>query len=576
MRFPSLVTCGIVMIFASIITPTWAADTTVSAADLAQSVLQVRTASYDSLDQYWKNYSYGSAVYVGDGYAITNAHVINGEDDQPTGAYIVCWSTDWRKAPEICSPALLMYSNTDTDLAVLKIDSPLLAATETAPRTAQLAKNPVDVGDALRMVGYPQNGGETVTITEGKVSGQEEKTGLIKLDANVDAGNSGGGVFTPQGEVAGITESASVGYSTLAIAIPASIATKALTQAKIATKPLQIDAAQRYFKTVLATGKTARLGTIETPLLRLRKFNSFNFVLEKDLETDDATTATYVFGNQEAHDTHISIWALSGGGKIQPWMIQNIKDGLEKDYEKVAVLRGTHVGSLMTDALYFAASPRSSDENPNTVMAIGKAGKINFVISGTKKNPQAFRRALALAGVMVRKDSPEWSEIRLGNTVRTALPQDWVYRQYLESDGVHRVLYATIDNQNVVGDIEITSFPDKTFSDVQAYISAHVGSLADNGIQTQWAGVLNNTKTKIPFIRIAWYENGKFAQHSLFVWKNGDGRIMMAMTTFGADSQKIAQKAADIFTAATQQDKPFGLNLGDVKIGTNLVPEQNK
>ena len=47
--------------------------------------------------------------------------------------------------------------------------------------------------------------------------------GHYKIDANIDAGNSGGGAFDKDGKLIGIPYVASVGYSTLGYIIPVSM-----------------------------------------------------------------------------------------------------------------------------------------------------------------------------------------------------------------------------------------------------------------------------------------------------------------------------------------------------------------
>jgi hypothetical protein len=47
--------------------------------------------------------------------------------------------------------------------------------------------------ETVKVYGYPSNGGDTITFTEGKISGFDK--GHYKIDANLDSGNSGGGAF---------------------------------------------------------------------------------------------------------------------------------------------------------------------------------------------------------------------------------------------------------------------------------------------------------------------------------------------------------------------------------------------
>ena len=77
---------------------------------------------------------------------------------------------------------LLGYDKTN-DLALLETieNIPLGTPVKLSPRKLEL-------GEMARVYGYPANGGETITLTEGKVSGLDN--GKYKIDANIDAGNS--------------------------------------------------------------------------------------------------------------------------------------------------------------------------------------------------------------------------------------------------------------------------------------------------------------------------------------------------------------------------------------------------
>jgi hypothetical protein len=44
------------------------------------------------------------------------------------------------------------------------------------------------VGAAVRIIGYPANGGDTITTTQGTIAGFQDE--YYKTDANVDEGNS--------------------------------------------------------------------------------------------------------------------------------------------------------------------------------------------------------------------------------------------------------------------------------------------------------------------------------------------------------------------------------------------------
>jgi len=136
-----------------------------------------------------------------------------GEDGKPTGNYRVCKTGNFKEPPVCFSIGELSYYDTKNDLAVLKISNP------NVPEVS-LRQKELSIGDTVKVYGYPEIGGETITYTEGKISGFEN--GLYKIDANIDAGNSGGGVFDKDGNLIGMAVSLKVGYSTIGYVIPAS------------------------------------------------------------------------------------------------------------------------------------------------------------------------------------------------------------------------------------------------------------------------------------------------------------------------------------------------------------------
>ncbi len=167
----------------------------------------------------------GTVLDAEKGVILTNYHVMGDTDKRELYnseglAYIAINPTDLRGAPIIKYVATLVEGSPDLDLAVLRI-------TGMADPTARLPKNLglVSVergnsddllpGDVLAVVGFPGLGGETVTFTDGVVSGflDENKDGVyewIKTDAEVNPGNSGGLAIDQQGNFIGVP---TAGYS---------------------------------------------------------------------------------------------------------------------------------------------------------------------------------------------------------------------------------------------------------------------------------------------------------------------------------------------------------------------------
>ena len=66
--------------------------------------------------------------------------------------------------------------------------------------------NSVSIGDHISVLGYPGIGGESLTVTDGIVSGFEFRSGerYVKTSAKIDQGNSGGIAIMDSGCIVGI------------------------------------------------------------------------------------------------------------------------------------------------------------------------------------------------------------------------------------------------------------------------------------------------------------------------------------------------------------------------------------
>lgn len=135
----------------------------------------------------------GSGVIMNDkGYILTNKHVINNADQ------VIVALQDGR-----VFEALLVGSDSLTDLAVLKIDSGNLPVipinTKRVPR----------VGDLVMAIGNPYNLGQTVTQGIISATGRiglspSGRQNFLQTDASINQGNSGGALVNSLGELVGI------------------------------------------------------------------------------------------------------------------------------------------------------------------------------------------------------------------------------------------------------------------------------------------------------------------------------------------------------------------------------------
>lgn len=162
--------------------------------------------------------SLGSGVIVsGDGYIITNSHVVDGADE--ITVTLAGDSTTEHKAK-------LIGTDPKSDVAVIKIEQKNLPFIQFAN------SNKVREGDVVFAIGNPFGVGET--ITSGIVSALN-KSGVginayenyIQTDASINPGNSGGALVDSRGALVGINTaiiSRSGGNVGIGFAIPSNMA----------------------------------------------------------------------------------------------------------------------------------------------------------------------------------------------------------------------------------------------------------------------------------------------------------------------------------------------------------------
>lgn len=156
----------------------------------------------------------GSGVIVGtDGTILTNAHVVTsgpGCEFSTIGVGVIADSTS---PAQLSYVAQVLVVDRDLDLAVLRVSGLLDSAPGPLPISFPAAplgdSDTVELGDTIRILGYPVIGGETITFTTGSVGGFTAQAGvgnraLIKTDATIAAGNSGGIAVDLDGLVVGI------------------------------------------------------------------------------------------------------------------------------------------------------------------------------------------------------------------------------------------------------------------------------------------------------------------------------------------------------------------------------------
>ena len=135
-----------------------------------------------------------------DGYAITNAHVVQGETKIKCTVYRQ-GELDFRK--EVIEDVAIVAVNHHVDLALIKMESP---DGEPFPTVYLQGVQDLAAGQDVFAIGAPL--GLERTLSRGVISTtQRDFEGMtyIQTDTQINPGNSGGPLFNDRGEVIGVT-----------------------------------------------------------------------------------------------------------------------------------------------------------------------------------------------------------------------------------------------------------------------------------------------------------------------------------------------------------------------------------
>lgn len=168
----------------------------------------------------------GTVLDAERGLILTNFHVmgtrLNGKLFNRDGLAVIGVNPpNLRGVPVFRYYAKIVRADADIDLALLQVFAPFEDINAALPSNLGLtsvdrgASGALEIGDSVYVLGFPGLGGDTVTYTEGIVSGflDEDRDGVeewIKTDAEVNHGNSGGLAVDDDGNFVGVP---SAGYT---------------------------------------------------------------------------------------------------------------------------------------------------------------------------------------------------------------------------------------------------------------------------------------------------------------------------------------------------------------------------
>jgi S1-C subfamily serine protease len=154
---------------------------------------------------------WGSGTVVGnESTVLTNYHVIEQTSDCPSPRLEIWTVSALDERPTPTHSAMVMVADEQADLAILRL-APISSSARSL-RPVPL-RTTASVGEEIFIIGFPNIGGSSITISKGIVSGFTKDSGVswIKTDASVSGGNSGGAAVNGKGELIGVPTMASAG-----------------------------------------------------------------------------------------------------------------------------------------------------------------------------------------------------------------------------------------------------------------------------------------------------------------------------------------------------------------------------
>ncbi len=191
------------------------APTTVDIEDLTAATVLVLAVDVSG-EELWGG---SGSIITPEGLILTNAHVVEQLPGFEYERLFIAVTTDAGVEPQPTYQATVVAFDPALDLAAVQIDADADGApieVNDLPTATIGDSDTVELGDSIRVLGYPSIGGDTITFTQGSVSGFTSESGLgdrawIKTDATIAGGNSGGLAVNEAGELIGIPTRASAG-----------------------------------------------------------------------------------------------------------------------------------------------------------------------------------------------------------------------------------------------------------------------------------------------------------------------------------------------------------------------------
>lgn len=274
----------------------------------------------------------GSGIIISeDGYIVTNQHVVSGASNLEVVT-----------SDGVSYEATLVGEDTQTDLAVIKIDATGLTAAEFA------ASDDLQVGDEVMAVGNPGGLQLSSSVTFGYVSAlnrpvTNSDTGYtincIQTDAAINPGNSGGALVDMNGRVVGINSSkiAATEYEGLGFAIPSDtvqpIVSDLIDYGYVKDRPMLgitgtfLNALQATWNNVPSGFLVNEVSSEEATKSGLQR-NDIITAIDDTQVTSANTIATYIADKKPGDTVTLTVYRYTTGESLQIELVLSENTGL--------------------------------------------------------------------------------------------------------------------------------------------------------------------------------------------------------------------------------------------------------
>jgi S1-C subfamily serine protease len=181
-----------------------------------------KRAIYGTVEITTENGSAAGTLVSDDGLILTNYHVVaevaeNPPEQRPV---VIAVTLDPQQPPRELFRGHVTAFEKKTDLALVQIDTGFYH--QPLPKDYRFPSIPlgnpeqIEIGDTVTAIGFPFIGGSggrvSVTLTQGVISGFEKTSfgALIKTDANIGPGNSGGAALNGKWQLIGVPTSENI------------------------------------------------------------------------------------------------------------------------------------------------------------------------------------------------------------------------------------------------------------------------------------------------------------------------------------------------------------------------------